>query len=92
MTGPIVEFIGTAEKESELSTLARELGCGPLVRFPSTISKGDALAEIARYGVLFIHLMYRYVFPLTISLKAFDCVLTEQPILCAVIGQAVSIL
>ncbi len=90
--GWTLEIIGGGVLEEELRRQVNELGIGESVRFRGVMAKGDTVREMARAGILFLNLISRPVFDLTIPSKLFDYLAVGRPIVGGISGEGKMIL
>jgi len=87
-----LELIGTGVMEEELRRQVAALGIGEIVQFRGVLPKEETVKEIARAGVLFLNLLARPVFDLTIPSKLFDYLAVGRPIIGGITGEGRDIL
>ncbi|MFA7567601.1 MAG: glycosyltransferase family 4 protein, partial [Alkalispirochaeta sp.] len=90
--GWVLELIGTGVMEAELRQQVAELGIEDTVRFRGVLPKDQTIQELRRASVLFLNLLARPVFDLTIPSKLFDYLATGRPIIGGISGEGQDIL
>lgn len=87
-----LDIVGRGILENELRQQVERLGIADSVFFYGVKPKAEALAIMARAGVLLIPLVDSEAFEITVPSKVFDCMSLGRPIIASLRGEGAEIL